>query len=305
MAGYGVAPMARVVPVRVLSCDGSGSVSDVIAGLDWITRTHQPGQPAVANLSMGTPSSAAFNAAVDRAVADGVTVTVAAGNEAGDACEMSPANDAQAITVGATDDTDARAPFSDTGPCVTVFAPGVDIDSAWNTGTKDIQTMSGTSMAAPHAAGVAALLLSGTPNASPAQVKQAITDSATAGVVADAGSGSPNLLLYGASSSVPEAIAGQGGGTQRAAQLTRPATPRIRKIRRDARGHLVLTVSADHGATLRVYAGKVLVRTASGARAGATAGITVRRTVRSGARITVRAANAAGTSPASRAVRAP
>ena len=208
-ASMGVAPMARISPVRVLGCQGDGSVSDVIAGLDWIARTHTAGAPAVANMSMGTPSSAALNAAVDRVIADGVTVTVAAGNSNTDACTMSPASDAQAITVGATDEQDARADFSDYGSCVTLFAPGVNIESAWNSGSKDTETLSGTSMAAPHAAGVAALLLSGTPNASPAQVKQGMVDGATPGVVSNPGSGSPNLLLFAGASSVPTAAAGR------------------------------------------------------------------------------------------------
>lgn len=302
---YGVAPMARIVAVRVLGCDGSGSVSDVIAGLDWIVRTHAAGQPAVANLSMGTPSSAALNAAVDRAVADGVTVTVAAGNENSDACSMSPANDSQAITVGATDDTDTRASFSNHGSCVTVFAPGVDIDSAWNTGPKDVETLSGTSMAAPHAAGVAALLLSGTPNATPSQVKQAITDSATTGVVGQAGAGSPNLLLFGASSTVPQAGAAPADNGQGAHQVTKPATPKIKKVRRNAKGQLVITLTAAKGATIKVYVGRKVVKTTTAPNTGKAFTITVAKRVAHGATITVRAANNAGTSGPTRAIHAP
>ena len=303
-AGYGVAPMARVSPVRVLGCDGSGSVSDVIAGLDWIVRAHGANQPAVANLSMGTPSSAALNAAVDRAVADGVTVTVAAGNEAGNACDMSPANDASVITVGAVDDTDTRASFSDYGSCLSVFAPGVDIDSAWNTGTKDIETLSGTSMAAPHAAGVAALLLSGTPSASPAQVKQAITEGATTGAVHDAGPGSPNLLLFGALSGVPTSAA-SGSNSQGQQQIARPKAPKVRKLARDARGRLVITLTAAKGAKVKVYAGGKLVKTSTAPKTGKAFRIVVTRTVAKGVKITLKAVNAGGTSPASKAVKAP
>jgi redox-sensitive bicupin YhaK (pirin superfamily) len=302
-SSMGVAPMARVSPVRVLGCQGDGSVSDVIAGLDWIARTHTAGTPAVANMSMGTPSSAALNAAVDRVIADGVTVTVAAGNSNTDACTMSPASNAQAITVGATDDQDARADFSDYGSCVTLFAPGVDIESAWISGSKDTEVLSGTSMAAPHAAGVAALLLSGTPNASPAQVKQGMVNAATPGVVAYPGPASPNLLLFAGASSVPMTGAGKNG--QQANQVAVPHAPRITKVRRDARGRLVLTMTADKKVAIKVYAGKKLVKTAASPATGKPFTITITKPVKRGAKVTVKAGNSVGLSKASKASVAP
>ena len=302
-ATLGVAPMARIAPVRVLGCQGDGTVSDVIAGLDWIARTHVAGTPAVANMSMGTPSSAALNAAVDRVVADGVTVTVAAGNSNTDACTMSPASDPQAITVGASDSQDARADFSDYGNCVTLFAPGVDIESAWNTGSKDTEVLSGTSMAAPHAAGVAALLLSGTPGASPAQVKQGMISAATSGVVSNAGPGSPNLLLFAGASSVP--MDGTSKNGQSANQVTVPHVPRIRAIRRNRMGHVVLTITADKSVTVKVYAGRKLVKTTASPASGKPFAVVIAATIRHGAKVTVKAGNSAGISRASKAITAP
>lgn len=302
-ATMGVAPMARVAPVRVLGCQGDGSVSDVIAGLDWIARTHGAGSPAVANMSMSTPSSAALNAAVDRVIADGVTVTVAAGNSNTDACTMSPASDSQAITVGATDDRDARGDFSDYGPCVTLFAPGVDIESAWITGSKDTEVLSGTSMAAPHAAGVAALLLSGTPGASPAQVKQGMINAATPGVVSSPGPGSPNLLLFAGASSVPMTGAAKNG--QSANQIALPHAPRVKAVRRNAKGRLVLTLTADKKVTIKVYAGGKLVKTTTSPASGKAFTVTVARRVTHGVKVTVKASNGAGSSKASKPITAP
>jgi len=196
---YGVAKGVTLVPVRVLDCNGSGSWSGVIAGIDWVTGDHQPGAPAVANMSLGGGASTAVDTAVKNAIADGVTFAVAAGNSNADACRFSPARVPEALTVGATTQTDAKASYSNYGKCLDLFAPGSSITSAWNTSDSDTNTISGTSMATPHVAGVAALLLQGAPTRSPAQVASDLASAATKGAVSDIGrksAGTPNLLLY-------------------------------------------------------------------------------------------------------------
>jgi subtilisin family serine protease len=192
---YGVAKSVRLVAVRVLTCAGTGLNSGVIAGVDWVTGNHQAGQPAVANMSLGGGKSAALEQAVGSSIADGVTYAVAAGNETEDACTGSPSGLAAAITVGSTTSTDARSSFSDFGPCVDFFAPGSSITSAsflTDTGTA---TMSGTSMAAPHVAGVAAQYLQGTPAASPQQVRDGLFGLTTKSIVTDARSANAHLLF--------------------------------------------------------------------------------------------------------------
>ena len=193
---YGVAKDVSLVGVRVLDCEGSGTTEGVIAGIDWVTEDHAEGDPAVANMSLGGGFSQALNDSVAAAVADGVTFGAAAGNEsAADACDGSPSSTPEAITVGATEDDDARASYSNIGSCVDIFAPGSDITSAWHTGDTDTNTISGTSMATPHVVGAAALVLSDNPAATPAEVADALTGSATPDVITDPGTDSPNLLL--------------------------------------------------------------------------------------------------------------
>ncbi|MFI9489421.1 S8 family peptidase [Promicromonospora sp. NPDC052451] len=195
-AAHGVAKEVSLVAVRVLDCSGSGTYDGVIAGIDWVTADHEAGEPAVANMSLGGGFSQAVNDAVSAAVADGVTFALAAGNDyAADACDGSPGSTPEALTVGATEDTDARAEYSNIGSCVDIFAPGSDITSAWYTGDTATNTISGTSMATPHVAGAAALVLGGNPAATPAEVGDALTGSALQDVVTDPGTGSPNLLL--------------------------------------------------------------------------------------------------------------
>jgi subtilisin family serine protease len=193
-ARYGVAKEVKLVGIRVLNCEGSGRYSQIIAGVDWVTANAV--KPAVANMSLGGTTSTALDDAVRRSIASGVTYAVAAGNDNVDACTKSPARTPQAITVGATDSADARASFSNYGSCVDIFAPGVRIVSAGTSGDTVAATMNGTSMAAPHVAGAAAVVLAATPSATPAQVRDALVGGGTAGVVAGAGSGSPNRLLY-------------------------------------------------------------------------------------------------------------
>jgi subtilisin family serine protease len=197
---YGVAKDVKLVAVRVLDCNGFGTWSQVIAGIDAVIADHQAGVPAVANLSLGGPKRASVNTAIKNLIGDGVTTVVAAGN--GDifgfpqnACNVSPAGVRLAITVGATDQTDTKAPWSNFGNCVDWFAPGVDILSAWVSGPHDTLILSGTSMAAPHTAGVAALFLQGSPSASPAAVRSALFAKTTKGIV-KASSTATNHLLF-------------------------------------------------------------------------------------------------------------
>jgi subtilisin family serine protease len=195
-ATYGVAKAVSLVPVRVLDCSGSGSMSGVIAGVNWVTNDHAAGQPAVANMSLGGGVSAALDQAVAASIADGVTYAIAAGNSNADACNYSPARTPAAITVGATTSTDARASFSNYGGCVDLFAPGQSITSAWATSNTATNTISGTSMATPHVAGVAALFLSRYTTTDPATLRDRLVNDASANVLAGVGTGSPNLLLW-------------------------------------------------------------------------------------------------------------
>jgi subtilisin family serine protease len=194
-ATYGVAKSVRLVAVRVLDCAGVGLTSGVIAGVDWVTGNHQAGQPAVANMSLGGGKSAALEQAVANSIADGITYAVAAGNETEDACTGSPSGLPAAITVGATTRTDARASFSDFGSCVDFFAPGSGITSSYFLTDTSTMTLSGTSMASPHAAGVAAVYLQGSPAAAPQQVRDALFSLTTKGVVTDARSANNHLLF--------------------------------------------------------------------------------------------------------------
>jgi subtilisin family serine protease len=190
----GVAKQASLVPVRVLDCRGNAAYSTIISGIDWIVSSNL--RPAVANLSLGGMASDVFDASVMGAVANGITFVVAAGNNNGqDACNYSPARVASAITVGATLENDYRAYFSNIGPCLDIFGPGYNIVSASYLDTVSYSTKSGTSMAAPHVAGAAALILQANPFATPAQVSQQMLAQASRDVLFNIGVGSPNLLL--------------------------------------------------------------------------------------------------------------
>jgi subtilisin family serine protease len=201
-ATWGVAKGVSLIPVRVLDCTGSGSYSGVIAGIDWVAGSTL--RPAVANMSLGGGLSSSVNAAVAGAVSKGVTMVVAAGNSGADACSYSPASEPSAITVGATDSSDARASYSNYGTCVDMFAPGTNITSAWPTSATATNTISGTSMASPHVAGVAALALAANPAASPAAVGAFLSTHATLGRLSNIGTGSKNLLAYSLAFGAPQ-----------------------------------------------------------------------------------------------------
>jgi subtilisin family serine protease len=190
---YGVAKAANLVAVRVLDCAGSGAYSQIIAGVDWITA--HAAKPAVVNVSLGGPASDALDHAVRASIASGLTYLVAAGNQATDACTASPARLSPAVTVAASDATDRRASFSNTGGCVDLYAPGVGIPSAYAASDTAVAAMNGTSMAAPHVAGAAALLLAQQPDATPAAIAEQLTGRARAGVITDPGAATPNRLL--------------------------------------------------------------------------------------------------------------
>ncbi|MEU1279941.1 S8 family peptidase [Streptomyces sp. NPDC005805] len=190
---HGVAKKAKIVGVRVLNNQGSGTTEQVVAGIDWVTRNAV--KPAVANMSLGGGADPVLDAAVRNSIASGITYAIAAGNSGANAANYSPARVTEGITVGSTTSTDARSSFSNYGSVVDIFAPGSSITSAWHTSNSATNTISGTSMAAPHVAGAAALYLDGNPTATPAQVSAALTSAATQGKVTNPGSGSPNRLL--------------------------------------------------------------------------------------------------------------
>lgn len=192
--------------VRVLDCSGNGTDSTVIAGVDWVTANRI--SPAVANMSLGGGASSALDTSVQNSMNAGVTYAVAAGNDYGaNACNGSPSRVTAALTVGSSTSTDAKSDFSNIGTCIDLFAPGSSILSSWNTSDTATNTISGTSMATPHVAGVAALYLQNNTTASPATVASAIITTATTNHLTGIGTGSPNRLLYS-----PLTPGGGGGG---------------------------------------------------------------------------------------------
>ncbi|BCY14003.1 S8 family peptidase [Actinoplanes sp. L3-i22] len=224
---YGVAKNVRLVAVRVLDCDGGGYISDVIDGVDWVTRNAV--KPAVANMSMGGENSPSLDLAVEDSIASGVTYVVAAGNEDTSAVWSSPADVPAAITVGATDSKDKRAFFSNYGGLVDIFAPGVNIRSSVANSNTASAVYSGTSMASPHVAGAAALLLDASPGLTPSQVRAKLVANATTGKVTDR-KGSPNRLLF----------------------VTAPPAKPVIATARTAAG----TVGADYSARLALKSGR-------------------------------------------------
>ena len=292
---YGVAKAVRIIPVRVLDCDGAGYMSDVVAGLEWVAEHHTAGTPAVVNLSLGGAVTSTVDAALERVIADGVVAAVAAGNNAVDACTASPARTPSAITVAATDATDRQASFSNDGPCVDLYAPGVAIASTWHTSPTATNLLQGTSMASPHAAGAAALLLARSPNSTPAEISSRLFADATADRVTATGTGTPNRLLF---TSTGEA------GAAPTPMLSAPEAPRDLHATAGVRAaRLTWTQGADGGSpltrqTVSVYAGGSRVGSfpVSGATTaarvtGLSAGVSYR--------FAVRARNQVGKSPQS------
>ncbi len=286
-ATYGIAPAATVIPVRVLDCNGSGTLSGVIAGIDWAIQDHTT-TPAVLNMSLGGGASGILDAAVQRAVDDGITVVVAAGNRTADACGSSPAAAPNAITVGSTTSTDTRSSFSNYGDCVDVFAPGSAIKSAWHTGTTATNTISGTSMASPHVAGVAARILSANPTFTPAQVTAVVRTTATPNVVLDSRSASNLLVFANADTTTVTPPPSDGGGSTPGdgTPATAPETPNApTALAGDRSVRVQWTNNDDGGSTIighsvRVFANGNLVNelstnartdiTVSGLRVGTT-----------------------------------
>ncbi|MFF7199606.1 S8 family peptidase [Streptomyces sp. NPDC008141] len=192
-ASHGVAKKAKIVAVRVLDDNGSGTTEQVVAGIDWVTKNHKG--PSVANMSLGGGADEALDEAVRKAVAAGVTFAVAAGNESSDAGQGSPSRVTEAITVASSTKEDAQSEFSNFGKVVDIYAPGSDITSAWNDSDEGTKTISGTSMATPHVVGAAAVYLAGHQDATPEQVAKALTDGATADKISNPSAGTPNKLL--------------------------------------------------------------------------------------------------------------
>lgn len=202
----GVAKGVKLYSVRVLDCYASGTTSGVIAGVDWVTANRV--LPAVANMSMDGSLSDALNLAMQRSIDAGVTYVVSAGNSARDACSSSPGSMTNAITVGASEASDAMSGYTNRGSCIDIFAPGSNIYSAGNYDDASMMTASGTSMASPHVAGIAALYLQSNPSATPAEVTAAVLGAGTVGAMTGLSIGSPNLLAHvvGSSSSLTEPV---------------------------------------------------------------------------------------------------
>ena len=209
-AAHGVAKGVRLVAVKSLDCQGSGSTQSIVSGVDWVTANAV--KPAVANMSLGGGASTAMDTAVRNSISSGVVYAIASGNSNANACNTSPARVAEALTINASANTDARASFSNWGTCTDMFAPGQNIASAWHTSDTATNTISGTSMASPHVAGVAALYLSTRPNSTVAQTNQALINAASTGKISDPGTGSPNRLAFVEQGAPAEVVVTNPGG---------------------------------------------------------------------------------------------
>ncbi|AEV87604.1 peptidase S8 and S53 subtilisin kexin sedolisin [Actinoplanes sp. SE50] len=273
-ATYGVAKKVKIVGVRVLDCQGNGTDEGVAAGLDWVIQNHVSG-PAVVNLSLGGDPSAVMETAVNNTIADGITVVAAAGNDSTDACQHSPARVPAVITVGATAKDDSLAGYSNRGPCVDLLAPGDDITSAATWSTTGSTEMSGTSMASPHVAGAAALLLGREPTLSPAVVAARLGSAATPNVVTGLTAATPNLLLSTLTTVLPLA-------TPATRRLADPLTGRAYSAGLQATGGVApytwSTVSGTLPAGLTLSAAGQVTGTPSAAAAATTVTVRVKDT---------------------------
>ena len=243
-AKYGVAKAVTLYAVRVLDCSGSGSISGIVSAIDWVNKNAK--LPAVANMSLGGSNSSTLNSAVQSSINLGIVYAVAAGNNSSDACNYSPSSVTGAITVGSSWNGDGMSSFSNFGPCVDVFAPGEAIRSAWFVDDTSSFVMGGTSMASPHAAGVAALYLSAYPTAMPAQVTSAIVGGATPNVLSSVPAGTANLLLYslltGAGTTPPDTATTSPTPPPDSTSTTPPPSPTT-----DAPPTATFTSSCPHG----------------------------------------------------------
>jgi subtilisin family serine protease len=269
---FGVAKSATVIPVRAIGCTGAAPVSNVLAALDWVVAQHAAGVPAVLNMSLGGLANPMLDSAVTGVVSDGITVTVAAGNAAVDACTESPARALAALTVAASDIADRQAIFSNDGPCVDLYAPGVDILSASNASSTAVASLSGTSMASPHVAGTAAVLLSQQPTLTPAQVSAQLLDDSTPGAVTGVTGATANRLLFLTEHPPPvpaPVVAASPPATSPAAAAQAPARPGAPRATRAKRAvKLAWTLGGNGGSpltaqTVRVYRGGDRVRSIS------------------------------------------
>lgn len=261
---WGVAKGVKLVAVKVLGCDGSGTNSGVIAGVNWAV-SNKSG-PAVANMSLGGGVSQALDDAVNNAASKNLVMAVAGGNDNVDACTSSPARAANAITVGATDRNDARASFSNYGSCLDLFAPGVNITSTWIGSTTATNTISGTSMATPHVTGAAALILAANPSYTTAQVTSALLNNATTGKVTSAGSGSPNRLLYtgsGSTTPAPGTSTTYSGSVSQGSSSWKPSTSGFSYAGGTLRGTLSGPSGTDFDLYLQKYNGSSWVDVAA------------------------------------------
>jgi subtilisin family serine protease len=254
---YGLAKGVKLHAVKVLNCLGSGTIAGVTAGVDWVTANAV--KPAVANMSLGAANDfPVLQDAVRASIASGVTYAIASGNFDSDACDFSPAKVTEAITVNASDIADARAEFSNWGTCTDIYAPGVDITSAWGLGDDNAEeTISGTSMATPHVAGAVALYLATNPTATPAQVADAILAAATPDKITDPGTGSPNKLLNIADATAPLKNV-----------LKRGESLQSGEIKKSANGQYKLVMQPDGNLVLYDGANKPVWHTATGGKPG-------------------------------------